>query len=311
VRTFRYNAFGPWLKEKFGVTVYKVSVDGGFTCPNRDGIAGWGGCSYCSNESFRAPGADPALPIREQILGGIDYLSRRFRARKFLVYWQHYSNTYAPVEVLRQRYSEALWADSRIVGMTIGTRPDCIDREKLELIAEVAQGRFSCLEFGLESSRDDTLRRVNRGHDFACLKQAVALTRSLALPVCIHLILGFPWETRDEWLEQARVVNELDVQFIKLHHLHVVRGTRLAREYADSPFPLLSLEEWVMLVCDFLERLAPDIVVQRLFGWTPRQSLVGPNWDCSHAGIQRRIVDELERRGSRQGKLVAPPITEP
>jgi radical SAM protein (TIGR01212 family) len=305
----RINSFGRWLRQKFGSPVFKLSIDGGFTCPNRDGSVAWGGCTYCNNDSFRPESAGPVEPIETQIESGIDYLSERFKARRFLVYWQSFTNTYAPVNELKKLYLQAFDADPRIVGMTVGTRPDCVEEEKLEMLEELARDRYVCMEYGLESIFDETLSKVNRGHDSSCYLDAVLRTRRRGLDICSHVILGLPGETREQLMEYAPVLNELGVQFVKLHHLHLVKGTRMAKEFAAHPFPLFEFEDWVTFICSFLEELDPAIVVQRLFGWTPVQHLVGPHWRKNKPEIYRAILHELESRDSWQGKALgaAPP----
>jgi len=285
--------------------VYKVSVDGGFTCPNRDGSVARGGCTYCNNDSFRAAGVSARDSVEKQVQTGIEFLSARYHAEKFLVYWQHYTNTHAPVQRLRDLFTRSLAADARVVGLSIGTRADCVEDEKLDMLQELAQKHFIGLEYGLESIYDLTLHRLNRGHDRACYEDAVKRTRQRGFPICTHVILGFPWETREEMLAYADYLNQLPINFLKIHHLHVVRHTALGREYLANPFPTFRYEEWIELVCDFLERLSPAIVVQRLYGWTPDQELIAPRWDKSKAVILRDIQSELERRDSRQGKKFA------
>ncbi|MEJ2080748.1 MAG: TIGR01212 family radical SAM protein [Acidobacteriota bacterium] len=297
----RYNAYGRWLRNRFGSRVHKVSIDGGFTCPNRDGAVAWGGCTYCNNESFRAPGAEPGKPDAEQIRDGIRFLAGRYRAGKFLVYWQNYTNTYAPAAALRERYARALNVDPRIVGMTVGTRPDCLEEEKLETILEVTGDRYACIEIGVESIYDQTLRRVNRGHDFRCTEEAVHRVRARGLDVCAHVVLGFPGESRAQLLAYPAVLNRLDIQFVKIHHLHIVRGTALAREYEQRPFPVFSLEQWADLLSEFIVRLDPRIVLQRLFGWTPEHHLIAPCWNADRATILRKIETTLEERDIWQG----------
>ena len=298
-----YTPYSEILKGRglAGLRIRKICLHGGFTCPNRDGNVAWGGCTYCNNDSFRPDGVDRILPAREQIQNGIAYLVRRYAAERFLVYWQHYTNTYAPVETLRQKFLEVLTCDPRIVGMCIGTRPDCVDNDKLEMIREVSSGRYVCLEYGLESSSDSTLLRLNRGHTVQCWVDAVGRTKGLGLPVCAHVILGFPWETRQQMLDSAGILNQLEVDFVKIHHLHVVKNTRLAQEFEAEPFPTFSLREWVELVCDYLERLDPKIVVQRLFGWAPGAYLIAPRWKATRPEILNRIRAELQQRHSRQG----------
>ena len=298
----RYNAYGPWLKQHFGSRVYKVSVDGGFTCPNRDGLVARGGCTYCNNDSFRARGVTARDSIEKQVQSGVAFLSQRYQAEKFLVYWQHYTNTYAPVERLRDLYTRSLSVDSRVVGLSIGTRADCVEDEKLDMLCELARTHFISLEYGLESIYDSTLERVNRGHDRACYEDAISRTCQRGLPVCTHVILGFPWESREEMLAYPDYLNSLSISFLKIHHLHVVRNTALGREYLANPFRTFSYVEWIDFVCDFLERLSADIVVQRLYGWAPDDDLIAPRWDKSKAEILRSIQGELDRRDSWQGK---------
>ncbi len=298
----RYNTYGLWLKQHFGSRAYKVSVDGGFTCPNRDGLVARGGCTYCNNDSFRARGVTARDSIEKQVQNGVAFLSRRYQAEKFLVYWQHYTNTYASVERLHDVYMRSLSVDPRVVGISIGTRADCVEDEKLDMLRELARTHFVSLEYGLESIYDSTLQRLNRGHDLACYEDAVRRTRERGLPICTHVILGFPWETREEMLAYTNYLNRLSINFLKIHHLHVVRNTALGRDYLANPFRTFGYVEWIGFVCDFLERLSPDIVVQRLYGWAPDDDLIAPRWDKSKAEILRDIQGELERRDSWQGK---------
>lgn len=298
----RYNSYGAWLRKKFGNRVQKITVDGGFTCPNRDGKVAWGGCTYCNNDSFRGWGTTPKKTIEEQVHEGITYLVRRFKAEKFLIYWQNFSNTYAPVDQLKAMYSRALNSDSRIVGMTIGTRSDCVDSSVLKMVSDFRKDYYVCMEYGLESIFDSTLLKINRGHDFGNYWEAVKLTRKFGLDICSHVILGFPWETRSDLLEYPSVINRLSVDFLKVHHLHVVKGTRMAKEFQDRPFRVFQYREWVELVCEILERLNPEIVIQRLFGWTPESAVIAPNWNRTRAEILLDIERELKKRNSWQGR---------
>lgn len=300
----RYSAFGSWIRGRFGSRVYKVSVDGGFTCPNRDGRVGWGGCTYCFNESFSPETADFRKSVDSQLKEGISYLKRRYQAERFIVYWQNYSNTYAPVDELYNMFSSALRADPRIVGMAVGTRVDCVEDEKLEMLRRLSSTHYVCLEYGLESIYDETLRLINRGHSLACFTDALSRTKKLKLPVCAHVILGFPNESGEERLAYTEFLNQLDLDFVKLHHLHVVKGTALASEYLREPFPVYQFDDWVSFVCDFLELLKPEIVVQRLFGWVPDSHLIAPRWRRSKGEILQAILTELEDRDSWQGKAL-------
>ncbi len=298
----RYNAFGSFLKEKFGCRVHKVSVDAGFTCPNRDGTLATGGCTYCDNDAFRPDGVSRLKSVPEQVGDGIEYLKRRYQARKFIVYFQSYTNTYADLERLAPLYESAL-KHPEVVGLAIGTRPDCMDDGKIAWFEKLARSRFVCLEYGLESIHDRTLARINRGHDYACWCDAVARTRDRGIGICVHLILGFPWESREEMLAMAPAVSAAGIDYLKLHHLHIVRHTAMGREHLQEPMQLLGYEEYVDLVTDFLERLRPEIVLQRLFGLAPEDRLLGPLWGKTKAEIQRDIELRLARRNTWQGRL--------
>jgi uncharacterized protein len=298
----RYNAYGAFLRERFGCRVYKVIVDAGFTCPNRDGKVAIGGCTYCNNDSFR-PGAVTRLkPIADQVGNGIAYLRRRYRAQKFIVYFQPFTNTYAPLERLVPMYEAAL-AHPDVIGLSVGTRPDCVEEDKLAWFEELARSRFVTLEYGLESIYDETLERINRGHDFQCWADAMRRTRGRGIALCTHLILGFPWETREQILAMADPVSKAGLEFLKLHHLHIVRHTALGREYLEKPFRVLEYGEYLELVVDFLERLTPAIRIERLFGLAPEEQLLAPRWGKTKAEIQYDIERRLAARDTWQGKL--------
>lgn len=298
----RYFAYGPYLQRKFGTRVYKVSIDAGFTCPNRDGKVAIGGCTYCNNDSFRAHGTAPTLSVSDQVSNGIEFLRRRFRAKKFIAYFQNYTNTYAPVEHLERLYHEAL-SHPDVIGLSIGTRPDCVEEEKLRLIEDLARRRYVTVEFGLESVHDRTLRAVNRGHDFAAWLEAIERSAGRGVHLATHVILGLPGETRAEMLQSARVVSSLPIDFIKIHHLHVVKGTRMAAEYRRQPFATFTFHEYAELLCDYLEILSPRICVQRLFGRAPEVMILAPKWNLSKDEVIRKLKQEMERRDCWQGKM--------
>src|SRR5215467_13818378 len=297
----RFRSYNRWLQEKFGERVYKVIVDAGFTCPNRDGKVAVGGCAYCNNSSFRPPSAIKTDPIRDQVREGIEYIRKRFDAHKFIVYFQPFSNTYAETEYLRQLYTDAI-DHPEVVGLAIGTRPDCVDEEKIRMIDEIAQRTFVSLEFGVESIYDDTLRRVNRGHNYAAFLRAMQLTRGRSIHIGAHLIIGFPWETRDQWLAMADEMSRVGIDAIKIHHLHIVRGTALAAEYARQPFHVLGYDEYLDLLCDFVERLDPNIVIERMFGEAPLGLLVAPNWHRNKNDLVLDIKRKFDERDVRQGR---------
>jgi uncharacterized protein len=298
----RYNAYGSFLRRRFGCRVHKVIVDAGFICPNRDGTVGLGGCTYCSNDSFRPGSVSQHLPVGEQVRRGIEYLTRRYGAGKFVVYFQPYSNTYRPLDQLIPLYEEALSAPD-VVGLSVGTRPDCIDSAKIAWFERLARDRFVTIEYGLESVCDETLRRINRGHDVACWRTAVDLTRGRGIWLCAHLILGFPWETREQALSAAETLSEAGIDFLKLHHLHVVRGTKLAQEYLAGSFRAIDFEAYAQLVVDFLERLSPEIKIERLFGLAPGDQLIAPLWGRGKARMQQEIEAALQARATHQGRL--------
>ena len=297
----RYNAYGPWLRKRFGSRVYKVSVDGGFSCPNRDGTIDTGGCIYCRNDSFRPVGAIRGEELGKQVQNGIKYLTRRFKAEKFLLYWQNYTNTHAPVEVLEKLFHTGLQADPRIVGMAVGTRPDCLENNKLELLQEIARKYYVCLEIGMESCSNETLAWAKRGHDFNCFLDTASRVREKGLSLCTHTILGFPGEDRKTLLGYPDILKSIDTCFVKFHHLQVIEGTPLSTIYEQDPFPLFTYPEWLELICDVLEKLSPGIVVQRLFGWCPPGIKILPRWDKSRSEIILDISRTLAARKSWQG----------
>jgi len=309
----RYNSFGQYMKKQFGTAVYKVNIDAGFTCPNRDGSLGFGGCIYCNNDSFRPSSCKPAIPVKEQLKNGIAYLSRRYEVSKFLAYFQPYSNTYAPVEELEIFYKEAL-AEPAVIGLAIGTRPDCINSEKLRLLESLGEKHFILVEYGLQSIYDKTLRFINRGHDYKTFLDAVSLTRSRGISVGAHLIVGFPIETREEMLNMADEVSGLHLDFLKIHQLQVVKDTPLAEMYKENPFHTFEYEEYLDFIVDFIERLSPDIVLQRLFATAPDDMLIAPRWDRSRHqitnDIQQRFVDRDTFQGKNyKGQVVIAPLS--
>ena len=303
--TERFRSYNRWLQEKFGERVYKVIVDAGFTCPNRDGTVAVGGCAYCNDNSLRPPSAIKTDPIRDQVREGIEYIRKRFDAHKFIIYFQPFSNTYAGTNRLRELYLNAI-DHPEVVGLAIGTRPDCVDDEKIAMIDEIAQRTFVSLEYGVESIYDDTLRRVNRGHDYSAFLRAMDMTRGRSIHVGAHLILGFPWETREQWLAMADEMSRVGIDALKIHHLHLVRGTALAAEYSRQPFRVLGYEEYLDLLCEFVERLDSRIVIERMFGEAPFGLLVAPNWRRTKNDLVLDIKRVFEERNIRQGSRRTP-----
>lgn len=314
----RYNAYSNYFRSKFGTRVQKLSIDGGFSCPNRDGRCGTGGCTFCTNEAFNPSYCRRVATITEQIDEGIAFHRHRYRsAPVYLAYFQAYSNTYAPLEVLRERYDEALRHEG-VVGLVAGTRPDCVDEAVLDLLADYARRCYVAVEYGIESCYDRTLRAINRGHDFACTQRAIHATAARGLPVGGHLILGLPGESRDDLLAEADIVNALPLTTVKFHQLQILRGTEMERQYQDETFrkTLLqfSLDEYIALVCDLLERLRPDLVVERLAGEVPPRYQACPERSFRRADgrllrneeIPALVEAELSRRDTSQGSRYNP-----
>ncbi len=297
----RYNSFNRVLKESFNARVYKIGLRLDFTCPNRDGKVAVGGCTYCNNDSHTAADYRPRTSITEQLEQGATALRRRHRAEKYIAYFQSYSNTYAPVSRLEKLYREALEFPG-VVGLSIGTRPDCVPDDVLDLIRDLSRETYLWLELGLESMHDRTLKWVNRGHGLAEFIDAVERCKRRNLRVCTHLILGFPGETRAQMLQTPALLNKLGLDGIKLHNLHVIKNTALEKIYNGGRFGLLSQFEYASLVVDFLELLNPEIVIHRVTGETYRAITVAPHWSVNKIGVHNAIEHEMERRDTWQGR---------
>ena len=303
----RYNSFGAYIRKRLGARVYKVTVDAGFTCPNRDGTLGASGCIYCNNNSFRPNSCRPALSVREQVANGISYIRKRYNAEKFLVYFQPYTNTYASVEVLERLYHEALSAAPSVIGLAIGTRPDTIDREKISLLESLSEKYFILVEYGMQSMHEKTLQFINRGHDYRAFLRALELTKDRGISIGAHMIAGLPTETREETLATADELSRLPVGFLKIHHLQVIKDTPLERIYKESSFPVFGYEEYLDFVTEFIERLSPGIVLQRLFATAPDDILIAPRWEKSRQETLRDIERRLESKDTYQGKKLKVP----
>lgn len=297
----RYNSFGSYIKKRFGTIVYKVNVDAGFTCPNRDGTISTSGCIYCNNDSFRPASCIPTLSISEQINNGIAHIKKRYKAEKFLVYFQPYTNTYAPVGELERCYREALSAHS-VIGLAIGTRPDSVDEEKIAFLESLAERYFILIEYGLQSIYERTLKFINRGHDYSTFLKTLDLTKNRGIFIGAHVIVGFPTETREEMLSMADEVSLMPIDFLKMHQLQVIKDTPLEILYRESQFHLFGYEEYIEVIAEFIERLSPRLVLQRLFATAPDNILVGPRWGKSRQEILRDIEKRLEFKDTYQGK---------
>lgn len=297
-----YRSLDYHLRQTYGEKIYKVSLNGGMTCPNRDGTLGERGCIFCSQGGSGDFAGDASLPISQQIESQKQGLMRKFPARRFLAYFQAYTNTYAPVKVLRELFSQAL-SHPDIVGLSVGTRPDCLGDDVLQLLAELNCIKPVSVELGLQTIHPDTARFIRRGYELPCFDQAVKNLRDLGLEVVVHTILGLPGETREDILQTMEYMNGCGIQGIKLQLLHILRGTDLADVYTSSPFPVLTEDAYVDLVIDCLEHLSPDITIHRLTGDGPKDLLIAPLWSQRKTAVLNHIHHEMKLRRTWQGRL--------
>ena len=302
--TFYYNEFGTYLRGIFGCKVQKITIDAGFTCPNRDGKVGRGGCTYCNNQTFNPAYCHRHLPVREQMIEGISFFAHKYPTMRYLAYFQAYTNTYDSLDKLKEKYEEALEVDG-CVGIVIGTRPDCMPEELLDYLQELSQRTFVLVEYGIESTDDATLLRINRGHDYACAADAVKRTALRGIPVGAHIILGLPGEDRDALMHQASILSQLPITTLKLHQLQLIRGTRMAKEYEESPddFSLFALDDYIETVIDYIERLRPDIVLERFASQSPKELLIAPDWGVKNHELVDKVKRRMRERSTYQGRL--------
>ncbi|WP_269525040.1 TIGR01212 family radical SAM protein [Coraliomargarita parva] len=301
----RFNAYPQYFKRTFGQRVQKVSIDAGFTCPNRDGTVAHGGCTFCDNDAFNPAYCDPAKPVRQQIEEGIRFHQKRYHdPGKHLAYFQAFTNTYAPLERLRAIYDEAL-AVPGVVGLVIGTRPDCIDREKLAYFRELAQSHYVILEIGIESCYDRTLKRINRGHSYQQAVDAIELTAEYGIKVGTHLIFGLPGESEDDMLAEAEMLSKLPLDNIKFHQLQLIRGTAMVKDYQHHPqdFLFYELDVYLEFITRFIERLNPAFVIERFFAEAPPEKNLSPiQWDLRNDQMLQLLEKHLATVDSWQGK---------
>ena len=297
----RYHTYSYFLKHKFGGKVAKHSLDGGFSCPNLDGSKGWGGCSYCSSRGSGDFAGDPAVSLRQQLEQQRAVMEKKWPGSQYIAYFQAHSNTYGPLERLKACFEPALDFPG-VVGLSVATRADCLDGEKADYLAELMEKTFVEVELGLQSVFDSTGERINRCHSYREFLDGFRLLRERNIPVCVHLIDGLPGESREMMLESARQVGELRPHSVKLHLLHVLEGTALAQQWKRGEFALLEREEYVSILCDQLELLPPEVVIQRITGDVDKNSLLGPMWSRDKKKVMNAIDMELARRDSYQGK---------
>lgn len=301
---FLYNDYSTYIKSVFGCKVQKISVNASFTCPNRDGKVGRGGCTYCNNRTFNPEYCDNRKSIRQQIDEGKEFFSRKYPEMKYLAYFQAYTNTYAELSVLKNKYEEALSVDN-VVGLVIGTRPDCVPDELLDYLERLSENVYVMVEYGIESTDDRMLEHINRGHSFSVAADAVRRTSERGIPVGAHIILGLPGDTREKIMEQPAILSELPLTTLKLHQLQIIKGTAMEKEYIDYPdrFRLFDVDDYVDTVVRYIERLRPDIVLERFVSQSPKDLLVAPDWGLKNHEFTDRVKKRMKELSSYQGKL--------
>ena len=300
----RFYDLNTYYRNIFGCRVQKITVDAGLTCPNRDGTISTGGCIYCNSRGSGTGAHAGGLSVAEQLESGKTALSRRYKAKKFIAYFQSFSNTYGPVEKLKKLYDEALSVEN-IAGLSIGTRPDCVNEPVLELLESYTKDYLVWIEYGLQSANDETLTLINRGHSYKYFIDAVEATKGRGIKICAHVILGLPGEEKKNMLETAEAIAGLGIDGVKIHLLYVVKGTKMESLYLDGEYRCLEQDEYARLVCDFLELLPEEMVIQRLTGDPHRDELVAPIWSLEKAKTIALIKNIFEKRDSRQGKFAS------
>jgi radical SAM protein (TIGR01212 family) len=298
----RYYDLNTYFRNRYGERVHKIAIDAGLSCPNRDGTVGTGGCIYCNAKGSGTGKHAAGLSVTDQLESSKAAVIKRFKARRFLAYFQSFTNTYAPLQQLKALYDEAL-AVTGVVGLAIGTRPDCIDAQVLDLLQSYARDHLIWVEYGLQSAHDDTLARINRGHDVAAFQRAVAATAGRGILIGTHMILGLPGENTGHMRATADFIAGMPVDGVKLHLLYVIKGTPLEALYADGGYQCLDQEAYVDLVCDVIERLPPDVVIQRLTGDPHKHELAAPLWALEKIQTLELIQKRLEERDTWQGRM--------
>ncbi len=296
----RYTDYNTYLRSVFGERAQKIVIDAGLNCPNRDGTLSEGGCIYCNSKGSGSGAFGRGISIKQQVEQGKKFMAKRYKAKKFLAYFQSYTNTYTSCQNMKNMYNEALGVEG-MAGLAIGTRPDCIDKKKLELIESYTKKYLVWIEYGLQSAHDSTLKLINRGHDFNCFKRAVEITKGRNIKICTHVILGLPGETRKMMLDTARILAHLGIDGIKIHLLYIVKGTMLETMWQKGLYRCMEQKEYVETVCDILEILPENVVIQRITGDPHLDELAAPQWAADKNQTFKLIQETLENRNSRQG----------
>lgn len=296
-----YNDYGTWIRGKFPFRVQKISIDAGFSCPNRDGSIGRGGCIYCDNRTFNPAYCDRNRSIREQLEEGKRFFAHKYPDMRYLAYFQAFTNTYGSVESLKRMYEEALNVED-VVGIVIGTRPDCISEELLDYLEELNRQTFLIVEYGIETANNDTLRRINRGHSFECSREAISQTADRGILTGGHIILGLPGEDEAENLRQAPVISSLKLDILKIHQMQIIRHTPLAAVYTEKPFHLYTVEEYIILITNYIQLLRKDLVLERFVSQSPKELLIAPQWGLKNYEFTNLLINHLKSTGAFQGK---------
>ena len=291
----KYIEFGPWLQEQLGTKVQKISVNAGFTCPNRDGTIGYGGCTFCNNQTFNPAYCQPSKNITQQLEEGKRFFARKYPNMKYLAYFQAYTNTYGQLEHLKELYEEALRVTD-VVGLVIGTRPDCMPPSLLEYLTDLNKRTFLIIEYGIESANEETLQRINRGHSFALSAEIIRKTAACGIRVGGHVIIGFPWETRKELMHQADEIGRLPLTTLKLHQLQIIKGTALAEEYNLNPWPVPTAEEYIDLVLEYISHLPSTLVLERFVSQSPPEYVIAPQWGLKNYEFTNLVKQKMKKK---------------
>lgn len=298
-----YNDFSTWIKSIFPYKVQKISIDAGFSCPNRDGKISYGGCVFCDNRTFNPSYCNPKKSISQQIVEGKNFFGSKYPNMKYLAYFQAFTNTYAPIDDLKRMYNEALNVDD-VAGIVIGTRPDCVSDELLDYLEVLGKRTFVIIEYGVESTNDETLKRINRGHDFECSRDAIIRTHKRGILCCAHVILGLPGEDAEECIKQAQAISLLPIDILKIHQLQVIKNTKLATDYEEEKFKVYSVDEYIHLLAEYIRNINPKIILERFVSQSPANMLIAPKWGLKNYEFTNLFVKYLKENNIRQGDLI-------
>ncbi|WP_321516540.1 TIGR01212 family radical SAM protein [Marinifilum fragile] len=300
----RYNDFPSYFKKRFAERIQKVSIDAGFTCPNRDGSKGVGGCTYCNNNSFNPEYCSPRKTITRQIEEGIDFFKSKYKTQKYLAYFQAYSNTYGYIDKIKELYEEAL-AHEKVVGLVIGTRPDCVSNEVLDYLEDLAKHNYIAIEYGVESANDEALLAINRGHTYIEAERTIQRTANRGIHIGVHLVNGLPHDSKEDMLNHAIELSKLPIETLKLHQLQILRNTQMAKEYEQNPEPfyMFELDEYLDFIVNVIERINPDVMLERFTNQAPPGWLIAPKWGLKNYQFVNKLNNLLKERNTWQGKL--------